>query len=43
MGDCSTSRGSVPQLANLGGTCDQTLKSDNLLRTRSPQQPFFLF
>jgi len=36
MGDCSTSRGWVAQLANLGGTCDQALKLDNSPQASRP-------
>jgi len=39
MGDGSSPPGLLAQLANLGGTCDQALKFDNLLRSRGPQQP----
>jgi len=38
MGNGSSPPGWVAQLANLGGTRDQSLKFDNLLRSRAPQE-----
>jgi len=40
MGNSSPPPGWVAQFTNLGGTCDQALKFDNVLRTHGPRQPF---
>ena len=40
MGNGSSPPGWMAQVANLGDTCNQAMKRDNLLRTHSPRQPF---